>query len=173
MLHTVPPLPERIDTHTRRREEQPNNPDAHPARKERFTEHIPSPIQRHGPQNQQNKRHNDREGFRDKGCTGEFGLFFGGFFGGEAGDVVGDGFDVDVLRGGDGDVVAEADERHGFVVVVLGAEGVGEDGDEDEGGEEGGDVASEHGVAGRGLVWGRERYFESYRGWFGGEEGGD
>lgn len=83
--------------------------------------------------------------------------------------MVGDGFEVDVLDGGDGGVVAEADERHGFVVVVLGPEGVGEDGDEDEGGEEGDDVAREHGDAGRELVrgrgiWGGEVYLGGYGG---------
>ena len=54
---------------------------------------------------------------------------------------VGDGFGVDVLGGDDGGVIAEADERHGLVVVVLRAEGVGEDRDVDQWAEEGDDVA--------------------------------
>lgn len=62
--------------------------------------------------------------------------------------LAGNELEVGVLLGGDEGVVGEADEGHGDVVVVLGAEGVGEGGDEDKGGEECNNIASKHGVAG-------------------------
>ena len=48
---------------------------------------------------------------------------------------------------GDIGIIGEADERHGFVIVVLRTEGVGEDGDVDHWRKEGDDVACKHGIA--------------------------
>ena len=62
--------------------------------------------------------------------------------------LAGDELKVGVLLGGDEGVVGEADESHGDVVVVLGAKGVGEGGDEDKRGEEGDNIASKHWIAG-------------------------
>jgi len=66
--------------------------------------------------------------------------------------LAGDQFEVDVRGGGQVVVVALADRLHGEPVVVLRAEGIGEDGDEDERGEQRDHVPCKHGVVGAGGV---------------------
>lgn len=45
-------------------------------------------------------------------------------------------------------VICEPDESHRLIVVVLRSEGVGENGNVDQGGEESDDITGEHGVTG-------------------------
>ena len=124
MRHAVSPLPQRIQPHTPSTAEQPQNPHSDPARKELLAEDITCPVQRHGPEDQESEGHDTRQSLGDFGCAEELGLLVGVFFRREA---VGAGnvFEVGVRVGGEVGVVAEADHGHGFIVVVLGAKGIG------------------------------------------------
>ena len=148
MRDRLPPLPERENAHAGRTAEQPQDPDRHPAGEEALAEDIPGAIHGHGPEDEQDERHGHGQGAGDDGGFLQFALLGGvGVDGGGATVVdVGDEFEVNVCGLGNVRVVANADERHGDPVVVLAAGRVGQDGDEDERGQEGGDVAGQHGV---------------------------
>ena len=114
---------------------------------------IPAAVHGHRPQHQQADGHERGERLSYEGRAFEHRRFLDGLLGREAqhggrageGSVpVGDGLRVRVLGGRDGRVVAQADQRHALVVVVLRAEGVRQDGDVDQRAEEGDDVAGEH-----------------------------
>ena len=144
------------DPYRGRTAEQPEYADRNPAGEELLAEDVSRSVHGHWPQDYQGQRHEDR----DRPCDGrgflELGLFgvrlggLGGRF--DRGPVV-DGhgalaaFDVDAGAAHDAAVVDLADVPHRDPVVVLAAEGKGQDGDEDKGTAERGDVACQHGIA--------------------------
>ena len=165
-LHRPPkrlaPLHEREDAHRRRAAEQPQNPHGHPSREELPAEDVRAAVHGHGPEDDERERHEHGDGPRDERRFLELrllgvrlGVCLGGFHGravvlrgGGGGDGALAAFGI--RRSGlpqEGAVVDFADLPHGDPVVVLAAEGEGQDGDEDQRAAEGGDVACEHGVA--------------------------
>lgn len=144
MKHGMATLPERVDTHNEGREEQPRDTDGNPSGKELLGEDIAGAVERERPEHEQDESHDDGDDTGDLGRAVELALFLllVGF--GTAGDLG----KVEVVLGGDVVVVALLDGAHGLVVVVVGAESEGEDGDEDAGREKRNDVADKHGVVG-------------------------
>ena len=138
MRHAMPALIQRINTYTGGAAEKPQDPHADPPGEERLrgvsrsssvrisdwgrdtnlAKHIPAAVHGHGPQHEQADGHEGGEGLGDEGGAGQHGGFLDGLLGREAEDggradggvvPVGDGLRIDVLGGGDGGVVAEAD----------------------------------------------------------------
>ncbi len=131
--HRAPPLPQRIQPDTERREEQPENPNRDPTGEELLRKHVPRPIHGHGPEDEQTECHDDGHDPAELGRFLELGLL-GGLFLGAARVPAGDELEIDVGGGREVAVVTLADGFHRLPVVGLRLESEGEDGDEDEGG---------------------------------------
>jgi hypothetical protein len=145
MRHRLAALPEREQPHAERAAEQPQNAHSDPACEKALTKDIPRAVQRHGPENEEDQRHGDGHGAGDDGRFLEFALLSSICFRrGRA--AARSEFEVDVCFLGDVGVIAYADGGHGYPVVFLSAEGVGEDWDEYERTQQCRDVTRKHRV---------------------------
>ena len=143
----LPALDDRPDADTETGEEQPDDTDDDPAGEELLGEDIRAAV--HGPRPEDDEGGGEEEGHGAGDDGGAFKLrLFGG--GGLFAAVALAGYELEVDVGGLGEVgvVAAADQFHRFPVVLLPAEGEGEDGHEEDRGEQGGHVAGEHGIVG-------------------------
>ena len=149
----MPPLPKREQTHHERAAEQPQDTDADPPGEEFLAEDVAAPVHGHWPHDEQCEGHEARHGFSDEGSPPELFLLNLVLLGGDA-DGAGDQLQVCVCRSRNVLVIAQSNCSHGFVIVVLGAESVGKDGDEDHGGEQSDNVSCQHRIVAASTIHG-------------------
>lgn len=144
----VPALPDGVDGDGAGAAEDPDNGDGDPAGEEGLGEDVAGAVHWHGPEDEQGEGQAERDPARDAAGAGEH-VRLGGF-GGVVGRVWGGGDSggggADAGGADNGRVVCLADLAHADPVVALRAGEEGEEGAEKAGGEEGDDVAGEHGV---------------------------
>ena len=92
-------LPQRIQADAEGGAEHPQDADDHPAREELLAEHIPGPVHRHRPEDEERQRHEYGHVACDPRRFLQLRLLLG-VFGDAVAALAGDQFEIDVRRGG-------------------------------------------------------------------------